>query len=97
MAFFLFLLIEETSGNYRWYLGPSLTSVCRGWDVSFLGHPTKQNRRLSDVLRTMREKDNEILALSELRWPGHGVSDLNEEVIVHSGMEASANSMGIVG
>ena len=61
------------------------------WNVRSLGNPTKQNGRLRDVLRTMREKAIEILALSEVRWPGHGVSDLNEDVIVHSGMEASAN------
>ena len=49
----------------------------------------KQNERLCDVLRTIREKSIEILALSEVRWPGHGMSELKEEVIVYSGMEAS--------
>ena len=42
--------------------------------VGSLGKPTRQNGRLRDVLRTMREKKMELLALSEVRWPGHGVS-----------------------
>ena len=67
------------------------SNICvRCWIVRSLGNPTKQNGRLCDILRTMREKASEILALSEVRRPGHGVFDLNEEVIVHSGMEASA-------
>ena len=66
------------------------SGICVGcWNVRSLGNPTKQNGRLRDVLRTMKEKNMEILALSEVRWPGHGVSQLEEAVIVHSGMDVS--------
>ena len=59
------------------------------WNVRSLGNPSKQNGRLRDVLRTMKEKSIEILALSEVRWPSHGVSHLEEAVIVYSGMAVS--------
>ena len=59
------------------------------WNVWSLGNPTKQNGRLHDVLRTMKEKAVEILALSEVRWPGHGMSQLEEVVIAYSGMAVS--------
>ena len=59
------------------------------WNVRSLGKPTRQNSRLRDVLRTMREKKIELLALSEVRWPGHGVSQLDGTVIIHSGMAES--------
>ena len=58
------------------------------WNVHSLGNPTKQNGRLCDVLRTMKEMSIKILALSEVRWPGHGVFTLEEEVNVYSGMAA---------
>ena len=44
--------------------------------------------RLHDVLRTMRKKIK-LLDLSEVRWPGHGVSQLDGTVIIHSGMTES--------
>ena len=49
----------------------------RCWNVHSLGKPTRLNSRLHDVLRTMREKKIELLALSEVRWPDHGVSQLD--------------------
>ena len=59
------------------------------WNVRSLGKPTRQNSRLRDVLRTMREKKIELLALSKVRWPDLGVSQLDGAVIIHSGMAAS--------
>ena len=49
-----------------------------------LGDPTKKNGRLHDVLRRVKEKDIEILAVSELRWPGQRVSWLEESIILYS-------------
>ena len=34
----------------------------------------------------MKEKAIKILTLSEVRWPGHGVSQLGDVVIAYSGM-----------
>ena len=59
------------------------------WNVHSLGKPTRQNSRLRDVLRTMRENKIELLALSEVRWPDHGVSQLDGAGIIHLGMAAS--------
>ena len=56
------------------------------WNVRSLRKPTRQNGRLRDVLRTMREKKIELLALSEVRWPVNCVSHLNDAVIIYSGM-----------
>lgn len=57
------------------------------WNVRSLGNPTWQNGRLRDVLRMMKpEKSIEVLALSEVRWPGHGMSQLDDAVIAYSGM-----------
>ena len=56
------------------------------WNVCSLGNPTGQNGRLRDVLRTMKEKSVEVLALSEVRWLGHGVSQLEDTIIAHSSM-----------
>ena len=39
-------------------------------------------------MNTMSEKAIEVLVLSEVRWPGHGVSQLGDAVIVHSGVPA---------
>ena len=46
----------------------------------------KLNSRLRDVLKTMMEKDVQLLALSEVRWPGHGVSELDGNIVIHSGL-----------
>ena len=54
-----------------------------------LGKPTRPNSRLRDVLRTMRERKIELLALTEVRWPDHGVSQLDGAVIIHLGMAES--------
>ena len=56
------------------------------WNIPSLGKPTRQNGKLRDMLRTMREKKIELLALSDVRWPGHGVSQLDDAVIIYSGM-----------
>ena len=56
------------------------------WNVRSLGNPTKQNSRLRDVLHTMNEKHIQVLALSEVRWPGNGSLQINENLILYSGL-----------
>ena len=55
-------------------------------NVRTLGNPSKQNSRLRDVLRTMEEKQIELLALSEVRWPGHGTVQIKGSLILYSGL-----------
>ena len=56
------------------------------WNVRSLGRPGKQNSRLRDVLRTMKEKNIEILALSEVRWPGQGSLQCDGRLMLYSGV-----------
>ena len=58
-------------------LSSHLSSVL-GWMLECLvtWETTKQNGRLRDVLRTMKEEGIDMLALSEVRWPGHGIIKL---------------------
>ena len=55
------------------------------WNVCWLGNPTRQNLRLCDVLCTMADKNLHILALSEVRWPGHGAVQFGSNATIHSG------------
>ena len=34
----------------------------------------------------MKEKSIDVLALSEVRWPGHGISRMDDSTIMFSGM-----------
>ena len=78
---------KRVSGHASGTLLTPKSSIRLGcWNVRSLGNPTRQNGRLRDVLRTMKEKSVEVLALSEVRWPGHGVSQLEDTIIAHSGM-----------
>ena len=69
---------------------PKSSIRIRCWNVRSLGNPSKQNGRLKDVLRTVKEKDIEVLALSEVRWPDHGVAQVGETVVAFSGMVDSS-------
>ena len=62
------------------------------WNVRTLGNPSKQNNRLRDVLRTMEKKKMELLALSEVRWPGQGVVEINGKLILYSGLPVQQSS-----
>ena len=54
------------------------------WNVRSLSNPTKQNSWLREVLCTMSEKGIHLLALSEVRWPGHGVLHFDDYAILYS-------------
>ena len=78
---------KRVSGHASGTLLTPKSSIQLGcWNVRSLCNPTRQNGRLCDVLRTMKEKSVEVLALSKLRWPGHGVSQMEDTIIAHSGM-----------
>ena len=49
-----------------------------------LGNPSKQNSRLRDVVLTI-ENEIELLALSEVRWPGHETVQIKGRLILYSG------------
>ena len=49
-----------------------------------LGNPSKPNSRLKDVLLTI-ENEIELLALSEVRWPGRETVQIKERLILYPG------------
>ena len=65
---------------------PKINTRIGCWNVLTLGKPTKQNGRLRDLMRTMAEKKIQLLALSEVRWPGHGVFQIGNSTFVYSGV-----------
>ena len=64
------------------------------WNVRSLGSLSRQSDRLVACLRTMEEKQIDLLALSESRWPGQGVSRIRSITILHSG-SSSAHIHGV--
>ena len=46
---------------------------------------SNQSVYLHNVIKTMKSKKIELLALSESRWPGHGISKIHSITILHSG------------
>ena len=64
------------------------------WNVRSLGSLSGQSDQLIACLRTMKEKRIDLLALSESRWPGQGVSRIRSTTILHSG-SPSAHIHGV--
>ena len=64
-------------------LSPALVSGVGMWE-----HKANQQRTeiLRDVIWTMEEKKIEVLALLEVRWPWHGILQLNGTTTIYSGM-----------
>ena len=69
------------------FLSPKASTRCGCWNVRSLGNPSKQNSRLRAVLRTMSERAIDVLALSEVRWPGSGVLQVGQQTILFSGVK----------
>ena len=50
-----------------------------------LGALSAQSEQLRAVIRTMKEKKNELMALSETRWTGHAITRVRSTTVLHSG------------
>ena len=59
------------------------------WNVRTLGALSGQSKKLRSVLRTMKEKRIEILAMSESHWPGQGITKVQSYTILYSGTPSS--------
>ena len=55
------------------------------WNVRTLGPLSPQSLPLTSVLRTMQERNIEVLAVYEYRWTGQGVTKIGSYTILHSG------------
>ena len=74
------------------FFPPKSSSRIGCWNIRTLGNPSKQNSRLRDVIHTKEEKKIELLALSEVRWPGHGTVEINGNLIFYSGLPTQQSS-----
>ena len=61
-------------------------SKCRiaCWNVCTLGSLSEQSEKLVSLLQTMKDRNIELMALSESRWPGSGVTRIQSHTIHHS-------------
>lgn len=64
------------------------------WNVLTLGPLSPQSLPLTSVLRTMQQRNIEVLAVSESRWTGQGVTKIGFYTILHSG-SSSAQVHGV--
>ena len=55
------------------------------WNVQMLGTLSDQSTQCLAAIKTMNEKKIDLLALSETRWPGHGIAKVRSTTILHSG------------
>ena len=55
------------------------------WNVQTLGTLSDQSTQCLAAIKTMNEKKIDLLALSETRWPGHGIAKVRSTTILHSG------------
>lgn len=62
------------------------------WNVRTLG-----DNRLRDVLCIIEEKNIELLALSEVRWPGHGTVQIKGRMVLYSGPSTESQKGGSSG
>ena len=59
------------------------------WNVRSLGILSDQSVHLQNVIQTMKSKKIELLALSESRWPEHGITKIRSTTILHSGTSSN--------
>ena len=66
------------------------------WKVKSLSKPTEFNIKLLNVIETMKMKRMSVMALDEVQWVGSGVLDVDDAVVVYSGMDVkqSGNQQG---
>ena len=59
------------------------------WNVRTLGSLSDQSIQLRSVIDTMKSKHMDLLALSESRWPGNGITNVQGTTILYSGTASS--------
>ena len=64
------------------------------WNVQSVGALSTQSFKLQNVIQTMSHKNIDLLALSESRWQGHGINQIQSCTILHSGSDSS-NTHGV--
>ena len=59
------------------------------WNVRSLGSLSDQSAHLLSVIDIMKSKSIDLLALSESRWPGNGISAIRSTTVLHSSTPSS--------
>ena len=77
------------SSESRGFVYPKSRTRIGCWNVRSIGSLSDQSAQLRSVIDTMKSKNIDLLALSESRWPGNGVSTIRCTTILHSGTPSS--------
>ena len=64
------------------------------WNVQSAGSLSAQSFKLQQIIETMTNKNIDLLALSQLHWQGHGITQVQSCTILYSGSESS-HSRGV--
>ena len=59
------------------------------WNVKSAGSLSAQSFKLHQIIKTMSDKSVDLLALSESRWQGHGITQVQSCTILHSSSDSS--------
>ena len=59
------------------------------WNVQYAGSLGAQSFKLCEIIRAMSDKSIDLLALSESRWQGHGITQMQSCTILHFGLVSS--------
>ena len=65
------------------------------WNVRTLGSLSDQSSQLLSAIETMQKKKIQLLALSETRWPGHGITVIRSTTILHCGSSSHVHGVSI--
>ena len=65
------------------------------WNVRTLGSLSDQSVPLQSTINTMKKKKIDLLALSETRWSGHGISQICSTTILHCGSSNGHHGVAI--
>ena len=86
MCIFKILAKLKLSKPRSWnFLHAKLKTRIACWNVRTLGTLGDQSAQLLAAIKTMKEKNIELLALSESHWTGCGITRICSTIILHSG------------
>ena len=77
--------VSNSSSVSRDFLHAKSKTRIACWNIRSLGALSAQSAPLCGVISTMREKNIDLLALSESRWPDSGICSVSSHTILHSG------------
>ena len=86
---------NQKSRESREFLHAKSKTRIACWNVRTLGSLSDQSAQLLATIDTMKKKRIELLALSETRWPGHGIVNIRSTTILYSGPSNGVHGVAI--